>query len=66
MKSEEFRLTLLHAVAGDHEAIEKIIMLYMPLINKYSVIDDVLDEDCRQYIMLRIAMTISKFQLSEK
>ncbi len=36
-------------------------MLYMPLINRYSVIDGRLDEDCRQYILIHIALNIGKF-----
>ena len=61
MNKEEFRRTLQAAVAGDHEALEAILELYMPLINHHSTFDGVLDEDCRQYIHIHIALNISKF-----
>lgn len=63
MSSEEFRRILEQAVAGSHEALEKILNLYMPLINHNSVINGVLDEDCKQYIMIHIALNIGKFIL---
>ena len=43
------------------DAVEQILILYMPLINRYSMIDGQLDEDCRQYILIRITLSISKF-----
>ena len=63
MSSEEFRRMLEQAVAGSHEALEKILILYMPLINHNSVINGVLDEDCKQYILIHIALNIGKFIL---
>lgn len=63
MKPEAFRVTLQAAVAGDHDALEKILDLYAPMINRHSVINGVLDEDCRQYILIHIALNISKFVL---
>ena len=53
MTAMEFRELL-------HRAVEGLI-LYMPLINRYSMIDGQLDEDCRQYILIRITLSISKF-----
>lgn len=61
MKPNEFRELLTDTVAGSHDALEQILKLYMPLINKNSVIDGVLDEDCRQYILIHIALNIGKF-----
>jgi len=53
---------LLHrAVDGETEAVDEILRLYMPLINRNSMVDGVFDEDCRQYIMLRAAGQIGKF-----
>ena len=63
MKPEEFRLTLQAAVTGSHEALEKIFELYAPLINKHSRIDGQIDEDLQQYIMIHIALNISKFTI---
>lgn len=63
MKPDLFRETLLSAMAGSHDSLEKILELYMPLINHHSYIDGKFDEDLRQYIMLHIALNISKFSL---
>lgn len=61
MTSQEFAMILQGAVAGRHEDLEKIFELYMPLINKHSIRNGQLDEDLRQYIMIHIALKISKF-----
>ena len=61
MSSDEFRQTLERAVAGNHEALERILEMYMPLIDHNSIINGQLDEDCRQYILIHIALNISKF-----
>lgn len=63
MKPQEFRRILLESIAGSHEALEELLILYMPLINRYSYINGKLDEDLRQYIMIHIALNISKFQI---
>lgn len=63
MKPEEFRTILQAAVAGSHEALEKILELYEPLINKHSWINGKMDEDLRQYILIHIALNISKFDV---
>lgn len=63
MKSEEFRLLLQAAVSGNHEALENLFLLYTPLINKYSSIDGYLDEDLKQYLLIHIALNISKFTI---
>lgn len=44
MKPEEFRRILEEAIAGSHEALERIFELYDPLINKHSRINGKLDE----------------------
>ena len=60
---EEMVFVLVSAMAGNHEALEVLLKLYEPLINKHCYIDGVLDEDLRQYILVHIALTISKFPL---
>ena len=60
MSREEFRLTLMEAISGSHEALEKLLELYAPLINKYSRVNGQIDEDLRQYILIHIALNISK------
>lgn len=63
MSQEEFRLTLMEAISGSHEALEKLLELYAPLINKHSRINGQIDEDLRQYILIHIALNISKFMI---
>lgn len=63
MKPEEFRRILLEATLGNHEALEKILELYGPLISKYSWVDGKFDEDLKQYILIHIALIISKFDI---
>ena len=63
MPKDEFAEVLVSAMAGNHEALEVLLELYEPLINKHCYIDGVLDEDLRQYILVHIALTISKFPL---
>ena len=59
----EFRLLLEAAVCGDREALDSLLALYMPLINRLSSYAGNLDEDCRQYIMLHIVLHISEFRI---
>lgn len=40
MKAEEFRTLLERATAGDKEAVEAILLLYMPLINRHCYISN--------------------------
>ena len=63
MNREEFRSILTGAMAGCHEDLEKILELYMPLIEKNSYINGTLDEDLKQYLMIHIALQIRKFPL---
>lgn len=61
MNKETFSRILLGAVAGDHEALEEILVMYAPLIEKHCYVDGILDEDLRQYIWMHIALNINKF-----
>lgn len=63
MESNDFEMLLCQAIAGKHGAIEDILALYAAMIRKHSIIAGKLDEDCRQCIMMRIIMSIPKFQL---
>lgn len=63
MSREEFRLMLMEAISGSHEALEKLLELYAPLINKHSRVNGQIDEDLRQYILIHIALNISKFTI---
>lgn len=63
MSEKTFREILLGAVAGNHADLEEIIRLYEPLIHRNSLIDGQYDEDLQQYILIRIALNISKFSI---
>ena len=63
MTRNDFRLVLQAAMAGEHKALEEIIDMYEPLINKYCFVDGEYDEDLHQYILIRIALKISKFNI---
>ena len=57
--SKRFADLLSRAIDGDYDAVEEILEMYMPLINKHSRMYGYIDEDF--YIMLRIVKSISKF-----
>ncbi len=63
MTPEKFREILWNATNGSHEAFEQILEQYMPLINKYSWINGKFDEDLKQYILMHIALYISRFKV---
>ena len=63
MKKADFKMMLKNAIQGSREALESILKLYEPLINKHCYINGTLDEDLRQYLLIHIAMNIGKFQI---
>ena len=63
MKPEEFQRILEEATLGSHEALGRIFEMYAPLINKHSRVNGKLDEDLKQYILIHIALNISKFHI---
>ena len=63
MSKEKFRSVLTGAMAGCQEDLERILELYMPLIDKNSYVNGRLDEDLKQYLMIHIALQIGKFSL---
>lgn len=63
MSQTDFRMLLIGAMAGIHEDLEKILKMYMPLIERNSYVDGIRDEDLKQYLMIHIALKISKFPL---
>lgn len=63
MNKEQFATMLQGAVAGRHDDLEKILELYEPLIQKCSYQNDKFDEDLYQYLLIHIALNISKFSL---
>lgn len=61
MESRKFSDVLREAIAGDHDSVEAILSRYMPLFTKYSVTAGTLDEDLRQYILIRVVAQLPKF-----
>ena len=48
---------------GNHRDLETILELYMPMIEHNSYLYGRLDEDLKQYILIHIALNISKFKI---
>lgn len=63
MNAAEFRDILQGAITGDHRDLEAILELYMPMIEHNSYLYGRLDEDLKQYILIHIALNISKFKI---
>lgn len=63
LSAEEFRKVLDGATAGNKNDIETIINLYLPLINRFSVINGEIDEDLRQDLMIHVVLSLPKFIL---
>lgn len=63
MTKSEFAEILTRATEGDHTALGRIFELYMPLIDKHSVVGGRFDEDCKQYIMFQIVLQITCFKI---
>ena len=59
--SKRFADLLSRAIDDDYDAVEEILEMYMPLINNHSRMYGYIDEDLKQYIMLRLVKSISKF-----
>lgn len=62
MKYDSFAKLLRTAIDDDPAAIEEILKQYMPIINRNSIVNGKFDEDCRQYILLRVAKQITNFK----
>lgn len=63
MTRNEFADILTRATEGDYTALDRIFELYMPLIDKHSVVGGRFDEDCKQYIMFQIVLQITRFKI---
>ena len=63
MNASEFKKVLQGAVLGNHRDLESILELYMPMIEHHSYLYGRLDEDLKQYILIHIALNISKFNI---
>lgn len=47
---------------GNNDAMTELLEIYMPLIDKHSRINGVIDEDLRQEILMQVINNIGKFQ----
>ncbi len=61
--NRSFSELLADAIAGNHEAVEDILEMYASLINRYSIINERIDEDCRQYLIMRVAIRLHEFEI---
>jgi len=57
----EFEELFLRARNSDKEALLKIIEMYRPLMIKYAMVDDKLDEDLYQEFVYRVILCVMKF-----
>lgn len=63
MKSQSFIDMLNGAIVGNNEDIEKILIMYDPLITNASYLNGKLDEDLKQYLLIHIIKNLSKFKI---
>ena len=63
MTNMEFRDVLSKATQGDKTAIEQLLILYKPMIDHASIINETMDEDLRQEILLALFKAIPKFRI---
>ncbi|WP_147539306.1 helix-turn-helix domain-containing protein [Anaerotruncus rubiinfantis] len=57
-------LLLRRAQTGDNRAIEQLLFIYKPLIDRNSYVHGRFDEDLRQFILLRFLVAIKVFPFS--
>lgn len=62
----EFEELFLRARQSDKEALLKIIELYRPLMIKYAMVDEKLDEDLYQELVYRLLVCVMKFPYERK
>ena len=63
MIEQEFKRMIMGAKNGEILAIEALLEMYEPLINKYSYIKGIFDADLKQVLMLRVLQQLDKFQI---
>ncbi len=63
MTEQEFKRMIIGAKDGEIMAIEALLEMYEPLINKYSYINGIFDVDLKQVLMLRVLQQLNKFQI---
>ncbi len=63
MTEREFKEMIKRAKNGDFNALEEILRLYEPMVNKHSYLLGKIDEDLKQYIMIHIVTNMKGFEL---
>ena len=63
MNTIRFRKVLQMACAGNADALIALIEAYQPIIHHYSVVDGRFNDDCYQYILLKLVSEIKKFHI---
>lgn len=63
MMRDDFHDLLKKAVGRDVDALEQLLELYRPLIERYSRLKGQMDEDLYQHLLLYIALNISRFKI---
>lgn len=58
-----FKELLIAAKNGDNEAFEKLLVMYKPLITRYSFFNDSFDEDLHQEQLIRFVHCVKKFSV---
>jgi glutaredoxin 2 len=58
---ENFDALLNGAQQGEQAAIERLLLLYKPLIERHSSVNGHIDEDLQQFIILRILINLKNF-----
>ena len=59
----DFRMLLLSAQAGNAEAVERLLILYRPLLLKESVVEGQFDEDLYQELCIVFLRCIHGFRI---
>lgn len=62
MNNIEFRKCLKNAIKGKAEAINKILLEYDGIMNKYSKINGIIDEDCLSNLKYALIKSLKKFK----
>ena len=62
MESRNLSDIIKGAANGDSESVIAVLSQYMPLINSHSRVKGVIDQDLRQFIILRVIESLAKFK----
>lgn len=62
----EFEALFLRARQSDKEALLEIIEMYRPMMIKYAIVDNKLDEDLYQELVYRLIVCVMKFPYSKE